>query len=109
MEHLVDLPLEDGGSIRFEVEEGSAGRPGGPVTRSGRPGEMVTAATQTFEEALGGVAPASRAIVAKLRAAANPSEIVVEFGLKVSADTGVIVARTGGEANFRVMLTWADK
>lgn len=109
MRHLVDLPLEEGGSITVELDDAPASRQGGPVTRSARPGEMATAATQTFEQALGGVAPASRAIVSKLRAAADPSEIVVEFGLKLSVDSGVIVARTGGEANFRVMLTWAYK
>jgi hypothetical protein len=109
VKQLVDLPLEEGGSITVEVEDARPSREGGSVTRSARPGEVVTAATQTFEQALGGVAPASRAIVSKLRAAADPSEIVVEFGLKLSADTGVIVARTGGEANFRVMLTWTDK
>ena len=105
MKHLVDLPLQDGGSIKVEVDEG----PAGPVTRSARPGEMVSSATETFEQALSGVGPAAQAIIARLRAAADPSEVTIEFGIKVSADTGVIVARTGGEANFRVALTWTKE
>jgi hypothetical protein len=107
VKYLVDLPLEEGGSVKVEVDEAPrGGDPQRPVTRSARPGEMVTTAAQTFEQALGGLGPAARAIVSKLRAAADPSEITVEFGITISADAGVIVARTGGEANFRVVLTY---
>ncbi len=109
MTHLVELPLQEGGSVRVEVDDAAGGRDGGPVTRSMQPREMASMATDTLEEALGGVGPASRAIVSRLRAAADPSEITIEFGIKVSADAGVVVARTGGEANFRVVLTWADR
>jgi Trypsin-co-occurring domain 1 len=107
VKQLVDLPLEEGGSIKVQIDE--AGFPdssGRPVTRSARPGEMVTTATETFEHALGGVAPASRAIVSKLRAAGDPKTITVEFGITISADAGVVVAHTSGEANFRVVLTY---
>jgi hypothetical protein len=30
--------------------------------------------------------------------------VEVEFAVKLSADAGVIIARTGGEAHFRVLL-----
>lgn len=110
MKHVLDMPLEEGGSIKVEVDEAPAGSdPQRPVTRGGRSEEMVTSATETFEQALGGVAPASRAIVAKLRAASDPTTITVEFGITISADAGVIVARTGGSANFRVVLTYSDE
>ena len=107
MSHVVDLPLAEGGSIKVEVDEAPLPRPeAGQVTRSGRPAELASAATETFEQALAGVAPAARALVSKLRGAADPSEITLEFSLKVSADAGMVVARTGGEANFRVLLKW---
>jgi hypothetical protein len=35
-----------------------------------------------------------------------PDEIEVEFGLKMSAEAGAVVAATGLEANYRVTLTW---
>lgn len=78
------------------------------VTRSGRSQEMVVSAGETFEQALSGVIPASTAIVSKLRLT-EPSEIELEFGIKISADAGVVVARTGGEANFRVAVKWSAK
>jgi hypothetical protein len=107
MSHVVDLPLAEGGSIKIEVGEAPLPRPAaGPVVRSARPVELASAATETFEHALAGVAPAATALVSKLRSSAEPSEITLEFSLKVSADAGVVVARTGGEANFRVLLKW---
>jgi NTP-dependent ternary system trypsin peptidase co-occuring protein len=109
VKQLVDLPLEDGGSIKVAVDdEGLPRDPSRPVTRSARPGEMVATASETFEHALAGVAPASRAIVSKLRAAGDPKTITVEFGITISADAGVIVAHTSGAANFRVVLTYGD-
>ncbi len=107
MSHVIDMPLTEGGSIKVEVDEAPAAlQATGPITRSPRPAELASAATETFEQALAGVAPAARSLVSKLRGTAEPSEITLEFNLKVSADAGVIVARTGGEANFRVLLTW---
>jgi hypothetical protein len=107
MSHVVDLPLAEGGSIKVEVDEAPTPlHATGPVTRSGRPAELASTATDTFEQALAGVGPAARSLISKLRATTDPSEITLEFNLKVSADAGVIVARTGGEANFSVQLKW---
>jgi hypothetical protein len=103
---LVELPLEAGGSILVEVDEVPFG---GPVTRGGRsPAEAVTKAGETFEQVLGGLGPMLRGIFAHVRdAAAAPVEMEVEFAVKLSADANLIVARSGGEANFRVTVKWA--
>ena len=88
----------------MEVEDPS----GGPVTRGARPDEVVVRAGQSIEQVLGRVGPAVRGIVSELRAAAEwPDEVEVEFAIKLSADANVIIARTGGEANFRVALRWS--
>jgi hypothetical protein len=43
----------------------------------------------------------------QLRQLANPpDEIDIEFGVKLHADLGAIIARTGGEANFQIALRW---
>jgi hypothetical protein len=49
-----------------------------------------------------------KGIVSELRAAADwPDEVEVEFAVKISADSNVIIARAGGEANFRILLRWS--
>lgn len=80
LKQLVDLPLEDVGSITVAVDD--AGFPSGPVTRGARQGEMVTTPTQTFEHALADVG---------------------------RAEAGVIAAHPSGEPNFPVILNYGDE
>ena len=105
MTHLVEFPLQGGGSIWVEAEDLT---PAGPTVR-GRTSRLaaVTKAEQSFEEAVGGLAPMLGGLLERLRATAGPAEVEVEFAIKLSADANLIVARTGGEANFRVIARWA--
>ncbi len=104
MTHLVELELEDGGSILVEADEPSRG----PMTRGGRGDEVVTRAGESLEQVLGRLGPALRGIVTQLRETADwPDQVDVEFAVKLSTDASVIIARTGGEANFRIALRWA--
>lgn len=103
MGELLEFKTETGDSVLVEVDE-----PRGPVTRGGRPTAAVIEAGETLERVLGRLGPAVRGIVAQLRATADwPDEVEVEFGVKLSADSNVIIARAGGEANFRIALKWA--
>jgi len=105
MKRLVEFPLEDGGSILVEVEE--AERPGmvPAATRSAK--GVPEKAQQTFEAALEKVRPAAAVIIKKLRALHDqPDEVEVEFGLKMDAKAGAMLAAAGVEANYKVTLTW---
>lgn len=104
MKRLIEFPLEDGGSIVVEVDEPE---PEGGVVRAARPGEIAAKAGQTFEAALERIKPAAGAIIAKLRSLSDPpDELEIEFGLKMSAEAGAVVAAAGAEANYKVTLTW---
>lgn len=75
--------------------------------RGGRTDSVVTKATQSLEEVIGSIGPADRGIVKQLHEATDwPVEVSVEFAVKLSAESGVIIARAGGEANFRISLRW---
>jgi hypothetical protein len=39
----------------------------------------------------------------------KPSQVEVNFGIKLIAETGAIIAKAGGEANFNVKITWMGK
>ena len=104
MKRLIEFPLEGGGSIMVEVDEPRA--EGSPV-RGAHPPEVVEKARQTFETALDKLRPTAAAIITKLRDLSEPpNEVVVEFGIKLSADAGVVLASAGAEANFTVTMTW---
>ncbi len=105
MKQVIAFPLEEGGSVLVEVDEPD---PGGKATRVARGGDKtVQKANQTFETALDSVKPTANTVISKLRdLVEQPDEIGVEFGLKFTAETGVIVAAAGIEANFKVTLKW---
>jgi len=105
MKHLIEFPLEDGTSLLVEVDESEEEG----LTRVSRhdPG-VIERAQQTFEKSLDRVRPAAQYILEKLRTLHDsPDEIEVEFGLKLSAGSGVILA--AGEANYTVKLKWAKE
>ena len=104
MSELVEYELQDGTRVLIEVEE----RGTGPVTRGGgRGGDLIKQADSTLEQALRRIGPTTAAAFAQLRDMAEPpDEIAIEFGVKLSADVGAIIARTGGEANFKISLRW---
>ena len=104
MKRLVEFPLEDGGSILVEVE---AEEPEGMVPAARGAKGVPEKAHQTFEAAMERVRPAAAVIIKKLRALHDPpDEMEVEFGLKMDAKAGAVVAAAGVEANYKVTLTW---
>ena len=103
MSELVEYELADGTRVLIEVEETRAG----PVTRGGRGADVIEKADGTLEAALQRIGPVTAAAFEQLRQVADPpDEIDIEFGVKLHADLGAIIARTGGEANFQISLRW---
>jgi hypothetical protein len=106
MKQLVEFGLENGGFISVEVE---ASESYDKVTRGARE-ELPRKAEMIFEDALDKVKPMTNAIIDKLRALSDsPDEIVVEFGLKMNAKAGAIIASVGTESNYKIMLKWIRK
>jgi hypothetical protein len=104
MAELLKLESEHGGSVLIEVADG-----GRPVARGIRPSEAVTEAGESLESVLTKLGPSVRGIISQLRKSADwPDEVEVEFAVKISADSNVIIARAGGEANFRIALRWSQ-
>lgn len=104
MRRLVEFPLDGGGSVLVEVDDVA---PGGPVTRGLRDQRVTETAQQSFEQAISRVQPAANALLGRLRAMAEvPDEVVVEFGLQLSAEAGAFLASASSSATFTVSLTW---
>jgi len=104
MKRLIEFPLEEGGTILVEVSDS---QPEEGIVKAARGDEVVMHASQTFEQALDTLKPAAGAVVKKFRLLPDaPDEVQVEFGIKLSAAAGALIASTGAEANFKVSLTW---
>ena len=105
MKHLVEFPLEEGGSVVIEVDEPESEG----TIRAGR-GDTIIKAKETLEEALNKVLPVTKSIVEKLRSVGNsPDEIEINFGVKLNAAAGAIIASASAEANFDVTVRWTGK
>jgi hypothetical protein len=104
MKHLVEFPLQDGGSIVIEVDEPESQG----TIRAGR-GDAVVKAKETLEEALNHVLPVTKSVTEKLRSIENrPDGIEISFGVKLTTRFGAIIA-VGAEANFGVKVHWTEK
>jgi len=108
VKHLIEFPLEQGGSVLIEIDE----PPAGPVMRGlGKDHPTLAERTdKTFEEASASVTPAVRSLLARLRSIEDPpDEIGVNFGVKLSAQSGAFIASVAAEANLTASMasmTW---
>jgi hypothetical protein len=102
MKHLVEFPLEEGGSIVVEIDEPETGG----TVRAGRE-DKIERARETFEESLNKVLPVTETVVEKVRGmAGRPDEIEVTFGVKLSTIAGAVIASASAAANFSVTVRW---
>ena len=105
MRELMEFPLEGGGVIQAEVEVSDAQT---GIARAGRSAEgVINSASKSFDKAVQAARPAAEAVMRSIQGMAiKPDEVAVEFGLKLSFQTGAIIAATAAEGNFRILVTW---
>jgi hypothetical protein len=105
MAELAQFPLSNGGVLVVETDgvDNSARR----VMRGSNTEAAIATANATFESALRTVRSAAEGILDQLRMLQQPpDEVAVEFGVKMSAETGAVIAKASTEANFKINLTW---
>jgi len=99
---LLNVPMDDGSSVVMEVEESATG----PVA-VGR-ADTVLRAARTVEAALDPVVHLARGVMTKLRET-DPGDVTVAFGVKFTAESGVVLSKVTGEANLTVTLSWSRR
>ncbi|RKT85341.1 hypothetical protein SAMN05421805_11582 [Saccharopolyspora antimicrobica] len=96
---LVKMPLEDGGELLIESVDDHGSIPVG--------GGRVVQASETVQKAMGSIRSAAEAVLGELRAMEQPpSKVNVQFGIKVTGEANLAVAKSAGEANFNVTIEW---
>lgn len=102
MGKVIECKLRHGASFLVEVDEKLD--PTGPKTTYRG---LQDKATEVFDDAVEKIAPVAELIVSKLgNLSRQPSEVSLEFGIKVQADAALIVAKASGEANFKITIKW---
>ncbi|WP_328806950.1 CU044_2847 family protein [Nocardiopsis coralli] len=104
MTRLVRLRIGDQGPEEDEVYVEVDGDPHGTELVSG--GDRIEEAVGTLTERLSSVRRAVGATLDELGTALGPDVIRVTVGVKLSAETGAIIARSSAEGNLRVQMEW---
>jgi len=95
------FPLENGGSVTIEVDE----RLG--TVRAGKAAAVVQEVAESFERTLGEVRDAASAALGQFRSMAqSPDEVEIKFGVKVDAQVGAVIAKSGLQGQFEIKLKW---
>ena len=107
MADLLALPVDaSDGLVVFEVDRTEVSDD--LVLSSTAPGNVVDRARVTLDEALEKLKPALNKIVHLLQEL-SPDETVVEFGVKIGGETGIIIAKGTGDVNFMIRMTWKSR
>ena len=94
----------DQGPVVVEVDDADAGF----QSISRRPGETVHDVKGRFEDALANVRGAAESALSTFRDdVLRPDEVSIEFGVKLTAAAGAVIAKTSVEGHLVVKLTWA--
>lgn len=104
MTKVVTAFPSDRGKVFVELE---TDEPRAPV-RVGRGGrDVLDSANQQFEEAVAGLRPIADTLLEQTTGLERvPKRVEIRFGIKLSAEVGVILASSTGEAHVEVKLTW---
>jgi hypothetical protein len=109
MARLAKFVLSDGSSIVAEVDDNDSFESPRSVMRGGSIAspEFVVKANETFDAALDRVRYAAETMLDRLTSLTRPpDEVAVEFGVKLNAETGAVIAKASTEANFKINLKW---
>jgi hypothetical protein len=75
-----------------------------------RPAEVAKKSAEALDSAMNTIHSMARRVVATVEALADPpSQVEVEFGLKLTADAGVFITRAGADCTIGVKLSWERK
>ncbi|MFF5855230.1 CU044_2847 family protein [Streptomyces sp. NPDC012751] len=104
MDGLVEFRTEDGALV---VVEGVGTRSGARLVSRG---DGPAQAARTFEGALDGVRAAAAAALRVFRdGSLRPDAVEIEFGVRLSAEAGAVIAKGSAEGHLVVKLSWSPE
>jgi Trypsin-co-occurring domain 1 len=94
----------DHGGVVVEIDSSEPGF----QSISRRPGEAIYDVQERFEDALESVRDAAASALKKFRdKILDPESVEIEFGVKLNAEAGAVIAKTSAEGHLIVKLAWS--
>lgn len=100
MNQIVEYQLSDGSHVRIQATEPK----GSAAKRSAD--KQISKATDTFKNSMKSLRQTVDETLQELRSINNTSEIIMELGVKFSAEAGIFLASVDSEATFKVQVKW---
>lgn len=103
---LVQFEIDQGETLLIEVDDPACD---GVVRRSSVNGlqQKLEQSVVRFESAIQIVQTVGNSVVEKMRQLTRqPDEVNIKIGLKFTAEAGAIIAKTSGEGNLELSITW---
>ncbi|MEU9985307.1 CU044_2847 family protein [Streptomyces sp. NPDC048045] len=106
MSRLLEFTTEDGAVVVVEATDGTSGT---RLVSRGEGGPAAQAA-RTFEGTLDGVRSAAQSALRVFRdGSLRPDSVELEFGVKLTAEAGAVIAKGAAEGQLVVKLSWSQK
>jgi hypothetical protein len=101
---LIRFTTAQGNEVLAEVDEGDPGYE--RISRQSH--DVVAKAARHIDAAFVEIRIAADALIDEMsRVASSPHDIEVEFGIKLNAEVGAVIARSQAEGHFQVNLKWS--
>lgn len=106
MDGLLEFKTDDGAVVVVEAAEDE----GGPGSRLVARHDGTVEATRTFEGSLEGVRAAAESALRVFRdGSLRPDSVEIEFGVKLTAEAGALIAKSSVEGHLMVKLSWSPE
>ncbi|MFI1102000.1 CU044_2847 family protein [Streptomyces melanogenes] len=100
---LMEFKTDEGAQVVVEVERHASGA---KLVRRGD--NSVSEAARTFDSALEGIRAAAESALHVFRdGRLKPDAVELEFGVKLTAEAGAVIAKTAVEGHLMVKLSWS--
>lgn len=106
MTDYIETKTKDGFALLIEVAEDAKGTAG--FGRPTGPGDVSSeAAQEAYHQMLGTIRACANGVIDTLQDLdSQPDSAAIEFGIKVDAKVGAMIAKSMGEGQFKVSLSW---
>ncbi|WP_244328939.1 CU044_2847 family protein [Streptomyces marokkonensis] len=100
----LSVPFEDGEVFVVELSD----EQGSGVIRASRGDELFETSADTFESGMARVQRVAATMLERLAdLPRSPDHVRAEFGLRVTAEAGLVVAKGSGDAHIKLELEWS--
>jgi hypothetical protein len=99
---LIQFILPDGSSLLVEVDDQEPG-----IQRASRVDDFIVQAKQSLDGAMEHIRAMAIVTLTKLHdLPRRPDDIEVEFGVRLNAEAGAVIAKTQAEGHLKIKLAW---